>query len=425
MTRSAEAVERRFLVLQGLRWLPVGFVAPLLVLILTRELSLTQAGPLMAIYSITTVLMELPTGGLADALGRRPVLMLSSLANIAFFALLLVSSSFAVLAVALFVAGLGRALDSGPLESWFVDQSKRIDPDIDLRRGLSRAGAVDGTALAIGAVVGGLLPHLLGQRLLASVVASLVFQVLHLVAVTLLLDEDREADATTSAEATTMTPTPASEPTEVVAGLGATIGAALRMATRQRQVRRLLLGALTIGVALVAIETLWQPRFVALLNSGDGGSGANTVFLGVLLATAFVGGAVGSGVAPRLAGRLERWTSASATAAQLLGALALLALALVSWPPLAAVLFVAFYAFNGAAAPLRDELLHEQIPSETRSTILSAESLAFQAGGFAAALTLPALADAAGISLAWIVAGAILAVGALLYRGIERRPISG
>lgn len=420
MARSVEGVERRFLVLQGLRWLPVGFVAPLLVLILTRDLSLTRVGPLMAIYSITTVLMELPTGGLADSLGRRPVLVLSSLASVVFFTLLLVSSGFAVLAVALFVAGLGRALDSGPLESWFVDQSKHIDPDIDLRRGLSRAGAVDGTALAIGAVVGGILPQLLGQRLLASVVAALVFQVIHLAAVLVLLVEDRDTAATSSE--------PTSEPEGLAAGglaaggLAATIGAALSMAARQRQVRRLLLGALTIGVALVAIETLWQPRFVALLDGGDGEAGANTVFLGLLLALAFVGGALGSAVAPRLAGRLERWTSASATVAQLLGALALVALAVVSWPPLAATFFIAFYAFNGAAGPLRDELLHEQIPSETRSTILSAESLAFQAGGFVAALTLPALADVAGIPPAWMVAGAVLAVGAMLYLGIERRP---
>lgn len=403
MELSPAVIQRRYLVLQALRWLPVGFIAPLLILILTRGLSLTQVGPLLAIYSITTAVLELPTGGLADALGRRPVLVVSSLTSVAFFALLLSSTDFFVLAIAMFIGGVSRALDSGPLESWFVDRSKAADPGVDLRVGLSRGGAVDGTALAAGSIVGGVLPEIFDGRLRVSVAVALAFQVVHLGATLVLMDEQRRPDR---------------------AGLGGSLAAVpaavtggLVLATRHAAVRRLLGGAATIGVALVALETLWQPRFIDLLERDSGG----TAFLGVLLALAFGGGAAGSAVAPRFARLIERRLRAPATVVQLGGALALVGLALVTWTPLAAALFVLFYASNGAAAPLRDELMHEHVPSDRRSTMVSAESLVFQGGGLVAAVTLPALADARGVPAAWLIGGGVLAVGALFYRRVPRR----
>ena len=66
-------VRTRFLVLLGLRWLPVGLMIPVSVLLmLERGLSLAQAGSVAAIQGITVMILELPTGGLTDALGRRP-----------------------------------------------------------------------------------------------------------------------------------------------------------------------------------------------------------------------------------------------------------------------------------------------------------------------------------------------------------------
>ena len=405
-TLSTGAIQRRFLVLLALRWLPVGLIAPLLVLILTRDLTLTQVGPLLAIYSITTAVLELPTGGLADAIGRRPVLLLSSLAAIAFFALLLISSAYAALAVAMLVGGVSRALDSGPLESWFVDRSRAVEPSVDLRVGLARGGAVDGVALALGSIIGGLLPQAFDDRLLVSVAVALVVQVVHLAAVFVLMDEDRRGDRSGAVGA--------------LATIPATVMAGIRLATRYQPVRRLLLGAATIGVALVALESLWQPRFVDLLGD-DGG----TAFLGVLLALAFAGGAAGSAAAPRLARSVERRGQASAAVGQLAGAASLAALALMTSTTLAALLFVLFFVFNGAAAPLRDDLMHEHVTSDRRATMVSAESLVFQGGGFVAALTFPALADAHGIPIVWLVGSLILAAGALSYTGVPRRSGAG
>ncbi|MEA2058619.1 MAG: MFS transporter, partial [Actinomycetota bacterium] len=93
-TATVAGIRRRFLVLVGARWLGPGFLAPLLVLVLRdRGFSLAEIGMFFAIYGITTAVLELPTGGLADALGRRNVLAASAVLQLVLYAMLLTVSS--------------------------------------------------------------------------------------------------------------------------------------------------------------------------------------------------------------------------------------------------------------------------------------------------------------------------------------------
>ena len=386
-------IRRRYLALQGLRWLPVGFVAPVLVLILSRELPLARIGPLLAIYGVTTALLELPTGGMADRWGRRPVLLASSVASVGFYALILASADMAVLALGVTLGGVSRALDSGPLEAWFVDATLEVDPDADIRSGLAAAGTINGVALALGSIAGGVLPRFFDGRLLAAVVAALVFQLLHLLAVAALLAEDRIDPDSGRGER---------------ASLRQVIGAALGPRSGGRP-HLVFVGAAAIGVGLVAVESLWQPRFVDLLDRDDA-----TVFLGVLLAVAFAASAVGAAVSPAVARRLEPRLDPTAAGQAGVG-VTLFVLALASWAVAAGVLFVLFYALLGVVGPLRAELLHREVTAAHRSTALSGDSLALQFGGFVAALGLPPLADAHGIPLAWMIAGSVLGAGGLCY----------
>ncbi|HET9085092.1 MAG TPA: hypothetical protein VFN41_11890, partial [Candidatus Limnocylindrales bacterium] len=76
---DARSLRRRFLALVSLRWLPVGFLMPIFVLVpLSRGLSLTEIGVVFAAQGLVVLALELPTGGLSDALGRKPVLLIAS-----------------------------------------------------------------------------------------------------------------------------------------------------------------------------------------------------------------------------------------------------------------------------------------------------------------------------------------------------------
>ena len=73
---TVRSATRRLVGLTALRWLPVGLTAPVMVLLAqSRGLSLREIGLLFTVHGVVVVALELPTGGLADALGRRTVVL--------------------------------------------------------------------------------------------------------------------------------------------------------------------------------------------------------------------------------------------------------------------------------------------------------------------------------------------------------------
>ena len=63
---------------QGFHWFIIGLIIPITALLqLEKRLDLFQIGIVMAVYGTTVILLELPTGGLADAIGRKRVYLIS------------------------------------------------------------------------------------------------------------------------------------------------------------------------------------------------------------------------------------------------------------------------------------------------------------------------------------------------------------
>src|SRR4029450_13648720 len=140
----------------GLRWLPIGLVAPVLGLLLrARGLELPVIGALFAVYTVVVILLELPTGSFADVLGRRRTLVISRILSVVSLAGVAIGTAVFQFAAVMALAGTARALQSGPLEAWYVDSVRAADPEADVRHGISRAWAGEAAALAIGAIGGG------------------------------------------------------------------------------------------------------------------------------------------------------------------------------------------------------------------------------------------------------------------------------
>ena len=198
---NARQAEWRYIVLSGLQWLPIGLVAPILVLQLrARGIELPVIGALFAVYTLVVIVLELPTGSFADVLGRRRTLVLSRILNIASLLGMAVATDVVQFGVVMALGGIARALQSGPLEAWYVDSVRAADPEADVRRGISRGWSAEAAALATGAVVGGLLPSLAdglpadGLLIPLSVpyLAAAALQSLGLIAV--LVPDDRTAE---------------------------------------------------------------------------------------------------------------------------------------------------------------------------------------------------------------------------------------
>src|SRR2546425_3015883 len=145
--------ERTFYLLFGSYSLAQFFLAPVYPLfLLSRGLDLLEINLILSIYLITIFVFEVPTGALADVVGRRTSFVLGCATRTAAFLLYARTRSFADCATAEFIDAVGTTLVSGALEAWAVDG---VQAEGDGRRmeGLfSRAAVIGRTFLMVGAV---------------------------------------------------------------------------------------------------------------------------------------------------------------------------------------------------------------------------------------------------------------------------------
>ena len=153
--------KRTYFAVLALNWLAVGLTLPISVLFMqARGLDLAQVGLVMALYAATVALLELPTGGLADSIGRKRVALLSNTISLLSVAALLFAFSFWWILPGMILLGISRALSSGALDAWYVDSLQAGDPAVDLQAALAQANTITLVALGAGTLAGGALPTL-------------------------------------------------------------------------------------------------------------------------------------------------------------------------------------------------------------------------------------------------------------------------
>ncbi len=404
-------LRRNFHLLLVLRWLPTGLFATVFVLLMTeRGLSLAQIGVGTAAQGAVMLVLELPSGGLADALGRKPVLVVAGTTGIVATALLLAAHDVWLLAIVFALNGVCRALDSGPLQAWFVDEAIAIDPHVDIERELGREGVIVCASIGVGALLGSGLVRFDGilgvDRLAVPLVASLVVQMVSLGAVSMSMREHRVAAGWTDAARS-------------VAAVPAVIRDAVAAIRASRLLLALVVAEFSWGFGMIAFETFFPPRLAEL----GGGVDEAAVWIGPVVTAAWVLSALGAAAGPRLGDKFgSGWAACGIRLTQ--GA-TVVVMGLVAGPIGLVVAFLATYWLHGAANPVHYGMVHRNIDSAHRATVISANSLTSQVGGAISGIALGALADATSISTAMTVAGVVLAIGAPLYLMGEGTPRTG
>jgi MFS transporter len=404
MTRSPlddRAVRWRYLTLIGLRWLPTGLMIPLVALVpLSRGLTLTQIGVVFAVVGIVVLVLELPTGGLSDSLGRRPVLIAASSLAILSLAIFTVADSFPMFVVAMVIQGVYRALDSGPLEAWFVDHTLHADPEASIERGLGHGSTVLGVAIAGGALLSGALvalhpiPSL--DPLTLPLLVALALLVVNLIAiVTLLVEPPRARHPGAIAESVRAVPGVVAE------------GLALLRASR-------------VLLALVAVEAFWgfsmvtfEQFFPIRLSGLVGDEDAAAAIMGPVGSAAWLAAAAGAAGAVVLSRRFGvAWSAALLRIAQ---GIAVLFIGVLTGVAGVVAAYLACYVAHGASNPLHTTLLHRQVDSAHRTTVLSMNSMVSMPAGALGGIVLAALADATSLPVAIVVGAVVCAAAAPLY----------
>jgi DHA1 family quinolone resistance protein-like MFS transporter len=403
----------------ALFWFATSLPAALGVLIIqSRGFPLHQIGLFLGIYTLTIVLLEVPTGGLADAVGRKRVALLAYAVTAAGSASYFFAYSAWAFALTFALNGVGRALSSGALDAWFVDAVQGAAPDIDLQPLLAHAGTVSLFALGLGTLLGSALPMLFthlppdGTALLTPLTTPLIGSfagfLLAFVATLVLVREDRGHLAPKGWR-------------DGILAAPETVKTALRLSRRNPTIVLLVTATMASAFAILSLELLWQPRFAELV----GGAAERSVLFGIIMAGNFIAGMVGNMFAP-IAGRMlgKRYALVAALFQAARGGAMLLLAYQTSLVPAVAVFWLVYLGMGVVNSP-HGTLLNAQIPAEYRSSMLSVDSLLGYVGGFLSSVLMGYVATWAGIPVAWAGAGVVLLLSVGLYLRVDAREQAG
>jgi MFS family permease len=389
MTRT----ERSYYLLFGLYCVGWSVTMPMYALfLLGRGLDLLQINLVLATYLIVAFVFEVPTGAVADLVGRRLSFLLSCGLRAAAFALYAFAHSFTDCIVAEFIDAIGTTLASGALDAWAIDGMRAEGNTRPSDRFFARAQILARTLMIAGGLAGGYLAQ---RRMeLAWFAGTFIFTSTAMAAALLMRD----------------VPAVASRPRPAWGAMHRSVGRTVHEAlttVRDHPILLLLcVVTLTASFGIMPIHMLWQPRLQGLTGEG-------TWFMGWVWAFLSIASITGSALMPRLLGRYGRATVLTA-ASLWRGVMLVIAGIAVSVYPVIAGLLLQEMAF-GLSEPLLQAWMNEHIEAERRATVLSVRAMSFTLGGGMGLVCIGWIARDVGMSAAWVTSGVVLGLTALGY----------
>ncbi|EKX60992.1 MFS transporter [Streptomyces ipomoeae] len=306
-------------------------------------LSIWQVSSLFALWSITGIVLEVPSGAWADAVSRRLLLWLGPLLTAVGFALWVIVPSYGAFALGFVLWGVRGALGSGSLEALVYDELDRLGAADRYARVIGRAQAV-GMVAVMAAM--GLAGPVLDFGGYPAVGAASVLVCVLTAAVATRFPERREKAARSGERVTTLI----------------TLRTGLVEARRDRSVRGALLLVPAVGAVWGALDE-YTPLLVR-----DTGVADRTVPL--LLLLIYAGPTIGS----LLTGVGERLGRAGLGGVLAGSALAMAVGAMAGNPVGVALVGVAFGGFQFVDV-LADARLQDRIEGPRRATLTSVASM--------------------------------------------------
>lgn len=412
LPRAAQRHIRLFQIHQFLDRFAMGLTVAIVALALAdRGMVLFQITLLFGIYAVTTMMMELPFGGLADRIGRKPVFLAAVIASLVSLALFLSTRNFYVLALSFACIGFGRALRSGTLDAWFVETFTKAAPMVDIQPALAKAQWAGAMGLAGGAVLGGVLPDALGP--VATQLGLRAYDVSYLMSFAIMLV------VFAFTVLVIVEPPRPRTPGALRQSFGA-VPHGIRDVGRLALTHPVVLPLLaTLGLFLLAtnpVEVLWPTLAKPMLTVDY----ANTA-IGALTAGYFFGIAFGAFLSPYVAQVFGR--QHAKTLAAVFVCLAAMQIALAGQSHIGgfAACFIVYSVLLGLSETPASSLLHRCVADHQRATLLSLRSLIQQLGAALGLVLAGALAQAYSANVAWGIGALFLGAAALLTRALHRR----
>jgi MFS family permease len=399
---TARTVQRTYLLLTLGNTLAASFIWGInTIFLLDAGLSNLEAFAANAFFTAGMVLFEVPTGIVADTVGRRASYLLGTItltvATLLYVWLWELHAGFWLWALASLGLGLGFTFFSGAVEAWLVDALKATGFTGELEAVFGRGQIVGGAAMLTGSLGGGLLAQQVSLGF-PFVLRAAILAVMFVVAFRLMHDVG-------------FTPVRGGRP---VTEMRRIASASIEYGWRVPAIKWLMVqGLVSGGVGVYGFYAL-QPYLLDLYGDPQAYQIAG-------LSAAIVAGAqiLGGFSAPLIRGRFKRRTSALLLIAALSSA-TLLGVGLLEHFWVVIALVSVWALLFAATMPIRQAYLNGLIPSRERATILSFDSLTTSTGGVWAQPVLGRAADVWSYPTTYVLSAAISLAG-IPFLALSRR----
>jgi len=162
MPAEAHSLVRRYYTYAGIYTLAASIIWGINTLfLLDAGLSIAEVFIANAAFSLGTVLFEIPTGVVADTIGRRASFLLSLIvlagSTLAYVGLAQAGAGVVAFSIASVFIGLGFTFYSGAMEAWLVDGVHGLGYEGEMDGIFANAQIIGGVAMLVGTVGGGFL----------------------------------------------------------------------------------------------------------------------------------------------------------------------------------------------------------------------------------------------------------------------------
>jgi MFS family permease len=393
MNPEPRTVQRVYLVLMLFSTLAASFIWGINTLfLLDAGLNATAAFAANALFTAGMVVFEVPTGVVADTVGRRASYLLGSLtlavSTVLYWLAWQMQAPFWAWAVTSVLLGLGFTFFSGATEAWLVDALKFTGFKGNLESVFAKGQIVAGAAMLSGSVLGGLVAQWTNLGV-PYILRGFALVVTFAIAFLYMRDWG-------------FVPKPGKHP---VHEMRQVLGSSVHFGLGNPPVRWMMLAApFSFGVGIYAFYAM-QPYLLELYGDEQAYSIAG-------LAAAIIAGAqiIGGLAAPRVRLLFRRRTTAILAGLLIEGGLlALLGVTTGFW--VAVGLLVLWGLTAAAALPIRQAYMNGLIPSEQRATVLSFDNLLGSSGGVVIQPALGKVADVWSYSTSYLVAAGVHLMG--------------
>lgn len=378
-----------------------GILVPILTLLfINKGLTLGQVSIIMGVYSSAIIVLEVPSGIMADLLGRKKVFSFSLFSLVISLFIIFTFNNFISILFAIVFYGISRAFSSGSLDALYIDWCNELYGKENLSKIMTNLLVLETAGLAFGAIIGGILPdvcqayfkniNMYTLNILCKIILTFILALL-----TIIFIKEYKLPSNTDKKI----------------NLKLYLINNISILQNNRPLLLIFISLFSTGFFLMLLETYWQPQLLNFLPDH------NMIWiLGIVSCLYFIFNMIGSilsnyilkifRLSPYKLYKLSRFT------------LSLSVILLIFQNNF--ILFIIFYCLTylifGIANVPEGIIINSLIPAANRASILSFSSLAIEIGSLIASFTGSILINYISISEIWLIGGISIYLSIILFK---------